>query len=182
MTSVIGVSLKTCHIIPAGNEVNKQSSKTTTEDAETKFNIEELEGNQKTTILNNCKSAFSFVNAGYSVFSLSWAIVMLPFLVPFLYFPDVALERGVTKQEAAFIASSMGIGSLAGRAGFGFLGDVKRLETSLIHTLPVILFGALALVFNYVKGFTNFLILAILIGMLSGKYSCFSFSSKNASS
>ena len=112
-------AIKTCHIIISAKiGVIIQSSKTTIDDAGTKFNVEELVGNQKTTILNKCKSAFSFVNAGYSAFSLSTAISMLPFLVPFLYFPDVALERGVTKQEAAFIASSMGIGSLAGRAGF----------------------------------------------------------------
>ena len=146
------------------------ASSTATKDADKTLNVEEFNSNRNSKILSSCKSTFSFINAGYSVFSLSWAIVMLPFLVPFLYFPDIALERGVTKQEAAFIASSMGIGSLAGRAGFGFLGDVKRLETSLIHTVPVILFGALALVFNYVQGFTNFLILAILIGLLSGKY------------
>ena len=95
--------------------------------------------------------------------------MMLPFLVPFLYLPDVALDRGVTKQEAAFIASAMGLGSMAGRAGFGFLGDIKRLETTLMHIVPITLFGALSLVFSFVGGFTNFLTLAILIGMLSGK-------------
>ena len=163
--------------ILADVEINIDASKTATKDADKTLNFEESKGNQNSKILSSCKSTFSFINTGYSIFSLSWAIVMLPFLVPFLYFPDIALERGVTKQEAAFIASSMGIGSLAGRAGFGFLGDVKRLETSLIHTVPVILFGALSLVFNYVQGFTNFLILAILIGLLSGKYSCFLFSS-----
>lgn len=100
--------------------------------------------------------------------------MMLPFLVPFLYLPDVALDRGVTKQEAAFIASSMGLGSMAGRAGFGFLGDIKRLETTIMHIVPITLFGTLSLVFSFVVGFTNFLILAILIGMLSGNNRNFS--------
>lgn len=100
--------------------------------------------------------------------------MMLPFLVPFLYLPDVALDRGVTKQEAAFIASSMGLGSMAGRAGFGFLGDIKRLETTIMHIVPITLFGVLSLVFSFVVGFTNFLILAILIGMLSGNNRNFS--------
>ena len=115
------------------------------------------------------RSIFSFINAGYIAFAISWAIMMLPFLVPFLYLPDVALDRGVTKQEAAFIASSMGIGSMAGRAGFGFLGDIKWLETTIMHIVPITLFGALSLVFSFVHGFTNFLLLAIFIGMLSGK-------------
>ena len=115
------------------------------------------------------RSLFSFINAGYVAFAISWAVMMLPFLVPFLYLPDVALDRGVNKQEAAFIASAMGIGSMAGRAGFGFLGDIKWLETTIMHIVPITLFGALSLVFSFVRGFTNFLILAILIGLLSGK-------------
>ena len=95
---------------------------------------------------------------------------MFPFLVPFLILPDTALTCGVTKQEAAFIASSMGLGSMAGTAGFGFLGDIHCLETSLMHIVPIVLFGTLTLVYNFVSGFYSFLTLAIIIGLLSGKY------------
>ena len=113
---------------------------------------------------------FSFINRGYVVFASSWAIMMLPFLVPFLFLPDAAIAAGVNKQEAAFIASSMGLGSMTGRAGFGFLGDIKRLETTIMHIVPITLFGTLTLLYNFVQGFHNFLVLAIFIGLLSGKY------------
>ena len=59
--------------------------------------------------------------------------------IPYTHLPDLAMARGVSSQDAAFLISAAGIGSMAGRVMAGALCDNGRLHPMTLTLLATTL-------------------------------------------
>lgn len=88
-----------------------------------------------------------FRNWRFVVFLIANFILYFWYDVPYVFTVDRALEIGESKSEGALVVSSIGIVHTIGNVVFGFLGDCKRVNRSILYSVSMWLTGlGLALV------------------------------------
>lgn len=88
-----------------------------------------------------------FRNWRFIVFLIANFILYFWYDVPYVFTVDRALEIGESKSQGALVVSSIGIVHTIGNVVFGFLGDCKRINRSILYSVSMWLTGlGLALV------------------------------------
>lgn len=101
---------------------------------------------------------------------LSTAVIFLSFLVPMNFTADHAIQVGMSKYQASWLTSSVGIANAAGRVLFGFIADMSFVNRPVMLVTMLFLAGILTGVSFLLTTFTLRLIYTCLYGTLIGGY------------
>ncbi len=90
----------------------------------------------------------------------------LPMFVPFAHLSAAARDGGIAETEAVALVGLIGIGSLLGRFGIGFLAD----RLGRLRTLGVVeaTLGASFLIWAFAQGYFAFAVFAVVFGLSYG--------------
>ncbi|XP_071086140.1 monocarboxylate transporter 14-like [Haliotis cracherodii] len=109
-------------------------------------------------------------------FTVTLAIITttyLVYIVPFVHLPDLARLTGVTKGNASFLVSIMGIAGIAGRLVFGFVSTFDCVSILSCHACMLLVCGAATLLCTLIKTYTLFAVYAAVHGAFIGSYTGF---------
>lgn len=85
--------------------------------------------------------------------------------VPYVYLPNMTLERGIESESAAFIISLIGISNTLGRVVIGAIVDLPWVSSLVVTNLSLILSGLCLFAFPSCSDYTSFVIVALLLGL-----------------
>ncbi|XP_060589710.1 monocarboxylate transporter 12-like isoform X1 [Ruditapes philippinarum] len=83
---------------------------------------------------------------------------------------DRALELGMTKNESAWLASSIGIASTIGRAVLGWFGDRQYVNKIMLVSVLLLLLGLSTMLSCFLKTFSTLVIYSSIYGFFAGGY------------
>jgi len=88
--------------------------------------------------------------------------------IPYTHLPDLAMDRGVSSRNAAFLISAAGIGSTVGRVLAGVLCDQGRIHPMTITLLATTFASIEAFLLFSCSQFWQFLVLSSGFGFMTG--------------
>ncbi|XP_053376591.1 monocarboxylate transporter 13-like isoform X2 [Mercenaria mercenaria] len=104
------------------------------------------------------------------IFLLSTVVVHLAFSVVITMTADRAMELGMTKYEASWLASSIGIANTASRICFGWLADRRFMSRIVMASLLLLLAGVSTALSYLLKTFSTRIVGTSLYGFCIGGY------------
>ncbi|KAL4217178.1 hypothetical protein ACF0H5_023632 [Mactra antiquata] len=104
------------------------------------------------------------------LFLMSTFMINLAFTIPFNLLPDQALESGMTKYEASWLTSSIGITNTVSRLLIGWLGDRPFVNRMILSEVLLVLTGIITGLSPLVTTFDTKMIYTCLFGVLIGGY------------
>lgn len=90
--------------------------------------------------------------------------------IPYHHLCPVAVQAGLTKTQAAFIISVIGISSTIGRLAAGWLGDRQWLHPATICAISLNLLTPIILIFCVASSYIAFIVLGGFFGFLTGAW------------
>ncbi|KAL4221435.1 solute carrier 16 [Mactra antiquata] len=113
-----------------------------------KENYSDGRGNtrKKFNLMKVCRSIFDFrllKDARCILILLAVFIFALGIMIPFTFIPDQVIKSGLTKQDAVWLSSSIGISGTVGRFGFGILGDRPFVNRLILLVVLMMINGIL---------------------------------------
>ncbi|CAH1795978.1 unnamed protein product [Owenia fusiformis] len=109
-------------------------------------------GNICGSIIDIFKTMFDFSlmkNPVFVLYGLSCFLCMTGFFVPFIYLPDHAQAMGVSKEQAAFLISILGIANTIGRIMCGWVSDQPWADCLIINNIALICGGSITIVLPF---------------------------------
>ncbi|XP_045178828.2 monocarboxylate transporter 12-like [Mercenaria mercenaria] len=104
------------------------------------------------------------------LFLMSAFTFQLAFTIPFNLIPDQAIESGMTKHQAAWLTSSIGISNTVSRVCFGCLGDMRCINRMVLLEIILLLAGVSTGLSVLLTSFELKIIYTSLYGFLVGGY------------
>ncbi|CAH1795975.1 unnamed protein product [Owenia fusiformis] len=98
------------------------------------------------------KAIFDFSlmkNPVFVLYGLSCFLCMTGFFVPFIYLPDYAQAMGVSKEQAAFLISILGIANTIGRVMCGWVSDQPWADCLVINNIALVCGGSITIVLPF---------------------------------
>ncbi|KAL4220990.1 solute carrier 16 [Mactra antiquata] len=95
-------------------------------------------------------------------------IMSLGYGIPFTFIPDQVVESGLTKQEALWLMSSIGVAGIVSRISFGILGDCKFVNRLNLLVIILCVNGILTAFSPLMENVATKAIYCCLFGALSG--------------
>ena len=90
--------------------------------------------------------------------------------IPFQHLPAIAVARGLTKSQAAYVISASGISSTVGRVVAGWLCDKSWLHPLSLTSLTITAVLPPLFSLSVCRSFLSFLACASLFGLLTGTW------------
>ena len=110
----------------------------------------------------------------FSFLALCLAILMftIAFNSTFVFLPPLAAARGMTKIQAAYLVSLLGLLDGLSRLIMSIILDLKKVKPYRLYIYNGVVFltGAVSLSFPAMTTFVDFVLLSCLYGILSGTY------------
>ncbi|XP_048777915.1 monocarboxylate transporter 12-like [Ostrea edulis] len=97
-------------------------------------------------------------------------LAMTGFYVPFTYVVDHALQLGISKPDAAFLLSIIGITNTVGRIASGLLVDIFKLDALVINNVALVLSAVLLFVEPFCKTYELLIGFSVLYGFCVAAY------------
>uniref|UniRef100_A0A1B0GL20 Major facilitator superfamily (MFS) profile domain-containing protein n=2 Tax=Lutzomyia longipalpis TaxID=7200 RepID=A0A1B0GL20_LUTLO len=83
----------------------------------------------------------------FILLALSGFLTMMGFFIPFMYLVARAVARGMEKQTAVFVLSSIGIANTIARIGCGLISSIKGVNSLHVNNIAITL-GGVATIFS----------------------------------
>jgi len=107
----------------------------------------------------------------FLLIGISNAFGFLGFYVPFVYLPSMAhSNEGISKDQAAFLLSVIGISNTFGRLVSGWISDFYWVDSLFVVNASLILSSICVFVFPFLTSYTYFVALGILFGLFIAAY------------
>ena len=90
------------------------------------------------------------------------------FYVPFMLLPDLAVERGISIDKAAWLVSGAGIAGAVSRVVLGWIGGLRCVDRLYLYILCILIGGVLTAVCPLLKLYSMLLVYACMFGWLMG--------------
>ena len=90
------------------------------------------------------------------------------FFVPFMLLPDLAVERGISIDMAAWLASGAGIAGAVSRVVLGWIGGLCYVDRLYLYISCLLLGGVLTAVCPLLKLYSMLMVYACIFGWLMG--------------
>lgn len=95
---------------------------------------------------------------------------MVGFYVPFTYLVDHALEQNVSKSDAAFLLSVIGITNTVGRILSGVLADLTKVDALIINNVALVISAVLLFLEPFCTTYPLLVLFAALYGLCVSAY------------
>ncbi|XP_060565303.1 monocarboxylate transporter 13-like isoform X2 [Ruditapes philippinarum] len=102
------------------------------------------------------------------VFFFTQFLFFAGFYIPFIYIPDKATSDGVNGDSAAWIASTIGISSIAGRVVLGYVADRPFANRMTMFKIALVISGISTALLPLFETLWLFLVYAVIYGISSG--------------
>ena len=109
-------------------------------------------------------------NHKFRMFALSAVPCFLVIFAPATFLPDLMKEVKCTDQEIYIAIMAIGIGHLIGGLLPGILERIFRFDLMNMYSSVLLLGAGSSVPFIVVKSFETFLVLAVLLGIVAGRY------------
>ncbi|XP_045170600.2 monocarboxylate transporter 9-like [Mercenaria mercenaria] len=103
-----------------------------------------------------------------SVFYVSQFLFFAGFYLPFIYIPDKAKGDGIREDDAAWVASTIGISSIAGRIVLGYLADRPFINRMIMFKTALLMTGISSSLLPLFNTLWLLLIYAVVYGVSTG--------------
>ena len=90
------------------------------------------------------------------------------FFVPFMLLPDLAVERGISIDRAAWLASGAGIAGAVSRVVLGWIGGFPSVDRLYLYISCLLIGGALTAVCPLLTMYSMLMVYACMFGWLMG--------------
>ncbi|KAL4217180.1 hypothetical protein ACF0H5_023633 [Mactra antiquata] len=90
--------------------------------------------------------------------------------IPFNLLPDQVIENGMTKKDASWLMSTIGIANTASRIVFGWIGDLKCVNRLHLCVILLFLTGAITALSPFLTTFATKMIYVCMFGTLIGGF------------
>ncbi|XP_048777927.2 monocarboxylate transporter 12-like isoform X2 [Ostrea edulis] len=97
-------------------------------------------------------------------------LAMTGFYVPYTYIVDHALQLGISKPDAAFLLSVIGIANTVGRLLSGLLVDIFKLDALVINNIALVLSAVLLFVEPFCEAYELLIGFSVLYGLCIAAY------------
>jgi MFS family permease len=95
---------------------------------------------------------------------------MLGFYVPFVYLIDSAVNKGIEKDQAAFLLSIIGITNTIGRVLSGVISDLPQVSALLMNNLCLLLSGICIAIVPFCGSYGAYVGMAVFFGLFVSGY------------
>ncbi|CAG7827516.1 unnamed protein product [Allacma fusca] len=95
---------------------------------------------------------------------------MLGFYVPFVYLIDSAQNKGIDKDQAAYLLSIIGITNTVGRVLSGVISDLPQVSALLMNNLCLLLSGICIALVPFCASFNAYVAIAVFFGLFVSGY------------
>lgn len=132
--------------------------------------IFDKKANSLKRVIRRIFSSKLLTHGGFLLFLLANFAVHLAFTIPFNLLPDQAVENGMTKHEASWLISSIGITNTLSRIFLGWLADRRCVNRMVMLDIVIILAGIITGLSPLLKTFEAKMIYPCLYGIMIGGY------------
>ncbi|QQP51764.1 Uncharacterized protein FKW44_013210 [Caligus rogercresseyi] len=109
-------------------------------------------------------------NPRFLLIGLSNVFGMLGFYAPFVYLPDMAVSRGIERNNANFLLSIIGISNTFGRVIAGWFSDFEFVNSLVVTNIALFLSGISVFLLPVFSSYTAYAIIALLFGFFIAAY------------
>jgi len=96
---------------------------------------------------------------------------MMGFYTPFVYLPNMAQQYGgISKEDAAFLISVIGISNTLGRVISGWISDFPWVNSLVVTNVAIILSAITVFLFPFCGSYPVFVVMALLFGFFVAAY------------
>lgn len=106
----------------------------------------------------------------FLMFVVSNFFTSIGFNMPFIYLPDRAMEAGVSKTDAAFLVSVIGIANTIGRVVFGWMADQKWANRLMLYSTALLICGIATALSPLQNSYEYLVCYAAIFGAFIGVY------------
>ena len=103
-----------------------------------------------------------------SIFVIAAGIRAFGFFVPFLLLADFAVDKGVTVEGAAWLASALGISGAVSRVVLGWIGDFPCVDRLYLYILCLIVGGVFSAISPFFDSYGLLMLYACVYGITMG--------------
>ena len=103
-----------------------------------------------------------------SIFVIAAGIRAFGFFVPFLLLADFAVDKGVTVEGAAWLASALGISGAISRVVLGWIGDFPCVDRLYLYILCLVVGGVFSAISPYFSSYGLLMLYACIYGITMG--------------
>ena len=103
-----------------------------------------------------------------SIFVIAAGIRAFGFFVPFLLLADFAVDKGITVEGAAWLASAVGISGAVSRVGLGWVGDFPCVDRLYLYILCLIVGGVFSAISPSFSSYGLLMLYACIYGITMG--------------
>lgn len=111
-----------------------------------------------------------FRNAVFLLYAFSVMLMFSGYPTLYVILPDQAKRLNISKTNAAYLVSILGITDLIGRVLFGFLADLNIIQKRFIFMGCTAMSGIAICVMPFMKGFVEFAVLGGIAGLFAGGF------------
>ncbi|KAL8616127.1 hypothetical protein ACOMHN_066614 [Nucella lapillus] len=104
-------------------------------------------------------------NSSFLLICLGNVLAFLGFYVPFVFCVDLAVSLGISKSNAAFLISVIGITNTVGRVVTGWLADLRRINSLVITYVSIFICGLSTALFPFCTTYGLLCAAASLFGL-----------------
>ena len=109
-----------------------------------------------------------FSHVPTSIFVIAAGIRAFGFFVPFLLLADFAVDKGVTVEGAAWLASALGISGAVSRVVLGWIGDFPCVDRLYLYILCLIVGGVFSAISPFFDSYGLLMLYACVYGITMG--------------
>lgn len=106
----------------------------------------------------------------FLLFAISNLFTSIGFSVPYIYLPDRAQQMGISKSNAAFLISVIGISNTVGRVVFGWLSDRECINRLFLYNTALALCGIATSLSIFCLSYEMLVVYAAIFGLFIGVY------------
>ena len=123
---------------------------------------------QKLVDFENSFDLSIFRSKAYLIMLAGNLVSCMSFNIPYIFLPDMAILRGISKRDAAFLISVIGILSTVSRVVLGWLADKQCVNRVIFFSVSVLSVGISVMLFPLCTGYWMFVLVATMFGIFQG--------------
>ncbi|CAH1787189.1 unnamed protein product [Owenia fusiformis] len=109
-------------------------------------------------------------NLPFLLILLASVMIQLGYFIPIYYIVAVSSKIGVEKTQTALLVSLIGISNTVGRAGAGWLANLRHVRPLHVNNISLILVGAITIFVPFINSYGLLVAYAVAFGLLIGAF------------
>lgn len=109
-----------------------------------------------------------FRDYGFIILCVNNVLVCFGLSVVYIHSAAYSESKGTDPERSSLLMSAIGISNLVGRVVFGSLGQIRRLDVTVMYAVAFALSGLAIVLMPALHGYVIRMVLGSLFGMLSG--------------